>query len=180
MKKCIFTLLMLCAFATSQAQTDNAPATNTGKNEIKLNSFFLLLGVFEPSYERNLSENGSVGISMFIPYDNDVDWNINYYVSPYYRAFFGKKYAAGFFLEGFGMLNSTINTHVLDYYNGIVRDENNTNFAVGFGLGSKWYTRGGFVFEINGGFGRNLFNADAANNDNLFVGKFGFNLGYRF
>jgi hypothetical protein len=32
-----------------------------------------------------------------------------------------------------------------------------TDFALGFGLGSKWIHRKGFVFEINAGIGRNLF-----------------------
>ena len=55
----------------------------------------------------NLSESSSVGISLFIPFDDDnFDTNINYYISPCYRIFFGQKYAAGFFLEGFAMVNS--------------------------------------------------------------------------
>lgn len=30
-----------------------------------------------------------------------------------------------------------------------------TDFALGFGVGSKWITKKGFVFEINVGLGRN-------------------------
>jgi hypothetical protein len=103
-------------------------------------------------------------------------------VSPYYRIFFGDKYAGGFFLEGFGMLNSTKGRST-EFSNGfdpiiITREDDVTDFALGFGLGGKWMTRSGFVFELNGGVGRNLFNTDK--NEYDFVGKFGFNLGYRF
>ena len=182
MKKLIVAGLMLFAVMASHAQNDSIPKNNFGKNEVKVNAVFLLLGAFEGSYERNLSESSSVGMSFLIPFGyNNVDTNLNYYVSPYYRMFFGQKYAAGFFLEGFGMLNSTNEEYYVNSgqgnYNIIEKDF--TDFALGIGLGGKWMTRGGFVFEVNGGFGRNLFNA---NDDEgvIFVGKFGFNLGYRF
>lgn len=172
--------MLFCVFA-SYAQNDSIPRNNFGKNEFKLNAIFLLAGAFEPSYERNLTEESSVGISMLIPFDkNTMDTDLNYYVSPYYRLFFGRKYAGGFFLEGFGMLNSIDNRTT--YYdinsNYIVEEGNSTNFALGFGLGGKWMTSGGFVFEVNGGFGRNLISGNSDSDD--FVGKFGFNLGYRF
>ncbi len=182
----VFAFFMLLCVFTSYGQNDSIPRNNFGKNEFKLNAIFLLLGAFEPSYERNLSEESSVGISVLIPFDrDDIDMNLNYYVSPYYRLFFGKKYAGGFFLEGFGMLNSIDNR--IGYFdinsNYVTQEETSTNFALGFGLGGKWMTTGGFIFEVNGGFGRNLIRGNNNNdndNENDFVGKFGFNLGYRF
>lgn len=185
MRTSIFTFLMLFMVMASQAQNDSIVKNNFGRNEIKLNSLFLILGALEPSYERNLSEASSAGVSLFITLDDEnLDIGYNYYLSPYYRIFFGKKYAAGFFLEGFGMLNS-INHEYTSYNNGgnhTYHDEDITDFALGFGLGGKWMTKGGFVFEVNGGIGRNLFNT---NNSEYYdyspiVGKFGFNLGYRF
>lgn len=183
MKKIVLALLMLLVVMTSQAQDDSIPKGNFGKNEIKLNAPFLLAGILEPSYERNLNEESSVGVSLLIPIDKNLDADINYYISPYYRIFFGKKYAAGFFLEGFGMLNSIerrtsqfsedINTEIS------YKDEDVTDFALGFGLGGKWMTTGGFVFELTGGIGRNLFN-NSNDGDYTIVGKAGFNLGYRF
>jgi hypothetical protein len=50
------------------------------------------------------------------------------------------------------------------------------DFALGFGLGSKWVHKRGFVFEINAGIGRNLF----SNNSPEVVGRGGISLGYRF
>lgn len=182
MKNALFAFLMFFTLMASQAQNDTIQRNNFGKNEIKINSFFLLLGVFEPSYERNLSEQSSMGVSAFIPFDQEnIDVDINYYISPYYRIFFGEKYAAGFFLEGFGMLSSVDNEYYINRdYNTEIKNEAVTDFALGFGLGGKWMTTGGFVFEVNGGIGRNLFNTNTEDDSSILVGKFGFNLGYRF
>lgn len=183
MKKIFIVFSMFLYVLNTSAQTDSIPRNNYGKNEVKLNAVMLLAGAFEPSYERNLSQESSVGISLYIPFDNEnIDNDINYYVSPYYRIFFGDKYAGGFFLEGFGMLNSTKSrssrfTNDFDPVR-IEKVEDITDFALGFGLGGKWMTKGGFVFEVNGGVGRNILNT--AKNDYDFVGKIGFNLGYRF
>ena len=51
-----------------------------------------------------------------------------------------------------------------------------TDFALGFGVGSKWIHKKGFVFEINAGIGRNLF----SDNSPKIVGRGGITLGYRF
>ena len=186
MKKLFFCALFLCTFFYGAfAQNDSIQDPYKKDNELKLNAFFLLVGALEPSYERNLSETSSVGISAFIPFDNEnFDTDINYYVSPYYRIFFGKKYAAGFFIEGFGMVSSYDERS--SFFTGnefdptlVTTEETITNVAVGFGLGGKWVTKSGFVFELNAGFGRNLIN-NSNNDDFDFVGKFGFNLGYRF
>ncbi|TWI01389.1 hypothetical protein IQ05_00970 [Flavobacterium tiangeerense] len=110
-------------------------------------------------------------------YGKREDVNSFYYVTPYYRAYFGKKPAAGFFVEGFGMINSEVESNF--YYDGQnynVREKRLTDFALGFGLGSKWVHKRGFVFEINAGVGRNLFN----NNVYDVVPRGGITLGYRF
>ena len=187
MKNSLLCIACLLVFVSGAfAQNDSIQDPYKKDNEIKLNAVFLLIGGLEPSYERNLTESSSVGISAFIPLDKEnLDTDLNYYVSPYYRVFFGKKYAAGFFIEGFGMVSSYDERN--SFFTGnefdpiIVTEENTfTNVAVGFGLGGKWATKSGFVFELNGGFGRNLINNSNNDNDFDFVGKFGFNLGYRF
>ncbi|MBA6151649.1 DUF3575 domain-containing protein [Gelidibacter maritimus] len=177
--------LLFFAVLASQAQNDSISNREFGNNEIKLNAIMLLLGSFEPSYEYNLSESSSVGVSLFIPFDDEnFDVSTNYYISPYYRIFFGQKYAAGFFLEGFAMLNSSDREHYDHSQEGNYKywEEDVTDFALGFGLGGKWMTRGGFVFEVTGGIGRNLFTKsnDDYYNYSPIVGKFGFNLGFRF
>jgi len=55
-------------------------------------------------------------------------------------------------------------------------NEDITDFALGVAVGGKFITESGFVFEIYGGVGRNLFN----NNDYVFVPRFGATFGKRF
>jgi len=181
-------LLALLAFLiliySAQAQNDSIPDPYLKHNELKLNAIFLIAGAFEIAYERNLNESSSVGISALLPFDDDI--NINYYVSPYYRIFFGKKYAAGFFVEGFGMLNSITDDELsfLSVGDDMVlrsREREYTDFALGVGLGGKWVTKRGILFELSGGIGRNLFNNDENRDDSYeIVGKFSFSIGYRF
>ncbi|MBN4057903.1 DUF3575 domain-containing protein [Olleya sp. AH-315-K02] len=149
-------------------------AQNNDKvNEVKLNGLFLVLGAVEITYERLLNDESGVGISVFLPIDNDVKDDIDYYISPYYRMYFGKKYAAGFFVEGFGMLNSA-----RDDSSFFSSGNKKTDFALGLGFGGKWITKRGFLAELNFGVGRNLFNTKE--NGNEIIGKGGITIGYRF
>jgi len=79
--------------------------------------------------------------------DDDVD--VNYIFTPYYRFFFGKKYAAGFFLEG----NAAVFNE--DYLN-----STETGFGLGFGLGGKFLTKSNWTGELLIGLGRTLMNSD--------------------
>lgn len=148
------------------------------KNEIKGNALFLVLGAVEVTYERILNEDSGLGVSLF--FINEEDFDSSFSLTPYYRAYFGKRLAAGFFVEGFSMINTgkyygnsnyDPNTGYYTY-----EDKKFTDFALGFGLGSKWIHRKGFVFEINAGIGRNLL----SNNSPEVVGRGGITLGYRF
>ena len=183
MKKILLLSFALLSMQEIIAQEDTLVNSYEKKNEVKLNGVMLLVGAFEMSYERNLSDDSSAGVSVFIPFDDEnLDSDLNYYISPYYRLYFSRKYAAGFFVEGFTMINS------IDYQTGWVLDNNGnyveekkdtyTDFALGFGVGGKWVTKRGIVFELVGAIGRNLLHADESGT--TIVGKFGFNLGYRF
>lgn len=154
------------------------------KNEIKINAAFLVAGALEVSYERILNEESAFGTALFLGIDDDIDTKFQF--TPYYRYYFGKKPAAGFFAEGFGMLNSYTQKNY-DYiytdfppYQTIetVTKFNRTDFALGFGIGSKWITKKGFLFEINAGVGRNLFNS--SDTDYEIVVRGGISFGYRF
>ncbi|RZN82321.1 MAG: DUF3575 domain-containing protein [Winogradskyella sp.] len=171
MKK-IFLILLCISFVSIQAQEQSESDVYSGNHELKINGLFLVVGAFDVTYEYLLNEESGIGISVFLPYDSDIKDDIQYYISPYYRFYFGKKYAAGFFLEGFGMLNSI----EPDLFSNT--DDFETDFALGIGLGGKWVTKGGFVGELSLGVGRNLFNTDKTDID--FVSKLGITLGYRF
>lgn len=176
MKK-MLVLLCLASFAFAQGQEKEEVPFE--KNEVKGNGLFLVLGTAEFTYERILNEDSAVGASLFFADKSDFDTTFSFI--PYYRAYFGKKPAAGFFFEGFGMLNTGENGSYSEYdsVNGVYYDVQGTkftDFALGFGFGSKWVHRSGLVFEINAGIGRNLFD----DNSPEVVGRGGITLGYRF
>ena len=181
MKKSYGVLLVTILFSMSMFSQENAENKSTTENfnEVKINGLYLVLGAFDVTYERTLNEESAFGLNVFLPFDDDINDDVNYYISPYYRFYFGNKYAAGFFVEGFGMLNSTN-----DYsfsgsgFDPVTKKENITDFALGIGLGGKWITNSGFIGELNLGFGRNLFNQDRY--DYEIIAKVGITLGYRF
>ena len=178
MKHLCLVFLTLCTVLSVNAQEQNETVSQQNYNEFKLNALSLVLGAFDVTYERTLNEESAFGISVFIPFDEDISDDINYYISPYYRFYFGKKYAAGFFIEGFGMLNSTKSDNFFFGDDVFIEEENVTDFALGVGVGGKWVTKSGFVGELNVGVGRNLFNSDESGDD--LVAKVGVTLGYRF
>jgi len=182
MKKLSFaTLIAILLFNVSFSQENKTLNTSeTNYNEIKLNGLFLIAGALEVTYEKTLTDESGVGITVFLPIDDDISDDINYFVSPYYRFYFGKKYAAGFYVEGFGMLNSTnefIFTSNNNNFFETIKEEK-TDFALGIGIGGKWVTKSGFIGEVGFGVGRNLFNNN--NQDFEIIGKGGIRIGYRF
>jgi len=175
MRKILFLLVCLTGLS-SFAQENEIPEFK--RNELKGNALFLVLGSFEATYERLLNDESGIGISVNIPFTNDQD--LVYSVTPYYRFYFGKKPATGFFLEGFGMLNQ-VDDYIYDY-NSNYEDINKTitDFAFGIGVGGKWVSKRGVLVEINAGVGRNLFSEYNDNRDYEFIGRGGITVGYRF
>lgn len=169
---------MLLTSVSFAQEAENLVSFN--KNELKVNALLLVLGSFDVSYERILNEESGVGVSVNIPFDES-NWDINYTVTGFYRYYFGKKPAAGFFGEGFGMLNSIddyVYTETQNNYNW--KQETLTDFALGIGVGGKWVTQKGLLLEINAGVGRNLFNNQYDDRDYELIGRAGITVGYRF
>jgi hypothetical protein len=182
--KFLFLVLLATTFCSYSQVKDSIPFE---RNELKLNAVMLIAGAIDVTYERLLDQESGVGLALFVSFDEN--FNTKFSATPYYRFYFGKKTAAGFFAEGFGMLNTYIDQGYSTYdYNGgmtnFIPDETVTDFALGFGIGSKWITKKGIIFEINAGIGRNLFNSSSNNDINqgeyLIVGRGGFSVGYRF
>ena len=189
-------LLLLFTFSTfivgysqENVQVDATETPSFKRNEARLNAAALIAGVFELSYERVLNEESGAGISLyFAGATADLEGNyVPFSITPYYRIYFGKKPAAGFFFEGFGMYNVT-NTYYDKYtyfdfgYSYATRVEGGkvSDFALGFGLGGKWMTRKGVVFELSAGIGRNLFNEKNNTIGTKIVGRGALSVGYRF
>jgi hypothetical protein len=180
MKHFYLPVLLLASFITINAQ-DNNQNNSTNFNEVKLNALFMVVGAVDISYERLLNEESGIGLEIFLPFDKEIKDEISYYISPYYRLYFGKKYASGFFLEGFGMLSS-VKVNEITFFDNQANitgqeTEDETNFALGIGVGGKWHTKNGFIGELSLGVGRNLIRSEY---DNDFVGKIGITVGYRF
>lgn len=124
----LFLIISLTAMSLqSLAQTSK-------RNEIKLNTLYLLGGYPELSYERALGNKSAIGFSVgaFIGspgsnYATDIITS-DFSFLPYYRYYFGKKTTSGFFLEG----NANIFYREYDF-----SDENQFGAGLGLALGTK-------------------------------------------
>lgn len=145
------------------------------RNEVKLNVGYLLGGYPEISYERILTHESSVGLSAGVNIEENV-YKISFI--PYYRIYFGKKPATGFFMESNLALFSQAGR---EYDNNrafpIQTYTNFLGFGAGIGLGGKLITKNGFIVELLGGLGRNFVNIDAIN---YVYPRFGISIGKRF
>jgi len=179
MKKNFLLLIILFAFCSVNAQNETDSNPYQKNNEIKLNLISPLFGAVEAGFERHLNKNSSLGISAFTVYDNKENEDLNYYISPYYRYYFGKKYASGFFVEGFGMLTSIDGKKIYAADNVTFTEGKDVyDLALGAGFGWKLVTKKGFVFEANTAYGRLVFNANKTDHDQVI--KLGLSVGYRF
>ncbi len=180
-KLIVCSLLFILVASIVQAQEDELNSLE--RNEIKLNASNLIAFTFvDMSYETLLNEESSVGIGILVNVgdDNSLEEYRTFSLTPYYRQYFSKKYAKGFFVEGFGMLNSGKEEYYI--YDDIIgtdfiTDNTYTAFALGISVGGKFVTERGFVAEIYGGIGRNLIGDDFYTD---IVGRGGISLGYRF
>ena len=197
MKK--ITLLVVLAFvslqATAQENTEikesKYPQDIGKKYELKINAFNLIaFSSLDISYERLINEDSSYGVAVFYNFadfaNDDIGFPKKFSVTPYYRWFFSEsRFARGFFVEGFGMLNTYQDVEYNYNNNGFSAEKikEETGFALGVSVGGKFVTKGGFTTEVLLGVGRNLIKGENNNDDyfqNDIVGRFGISLGYRF
>ena len=173
MKKVLLVLSLIITGQTGFVYAQKADPSNdlgsaplsTGRNELKLNLFYTVLGVGELTYERVVGENSGVGASLAVGLDSDSDYKFS--ILPYYRMYFGKKQAAGFFIEGnAGFLSYRDGFEYSYYLNGeeVISGDNFTNktsLGIGFATGGKFLNKNGFFGEAFLGVGR-LFNSEYA------------------
>ena len=182
MKRLLSSLMILSIGITFlHAQEQETP---TRSNDIMISPIELIATpLLNVSYERLLNENSGIGVNgMFFLGDKDKydDSNTFFQISPYYRLYFGKKYASGLFVEGFLPITSTSENH--DIYNNdgnFVRtlDETVTSFGVGIGFGGKWVAKKNIIFEASVGVGRRFGDTDKIS---ALTGKGMLGIGYRF
>ena len=186
-KNTLLILLFVVTLSIAQEKEEIYPQDINKKHELKLNTFnFIAFSSLDISYEKLINTESSFGVALFynfsdIEYDN-IGFPKKFSITPYYRWFFSEnKFAKGFFVEGFGMLN-TYEDIFYDFYNDSNKVQSETAFALGISVGGKFVTKSGFTTEVYLGVGRNLIQNE--NDDDFFefniVGRFGISLGYRF
>ena len=182
MKKITLIALFLVATLSTFGQ-ETEIESNVERNELKINMTNLIIFKWvDFSYERLLNEESSVGVGLLVALDDEntgLDEYRTFSLTPYYRHFFSRKYAEGFFVEAFAMIHSG-NDEVYEYdsitLNGTYTDEKYTDFAVGISTGFKIISKRGFAAEIYLGIGRDLLDKS----DLEVVGRGGLSIGYRF
>lgn len=135
---------MLFSVNNSFGQSEEVP--NFRKRDILIDPFWLIGGLaVNATYERILSEDSGVGANAIFGIVSDLDDFVQ--ISPYYRAYFGAKYASGFLLKDLCRLDVENTT-----WNNEMQSSSTTKEAsagLGFGLGAKWVAKKKFVFELN-------------------------------
>ena len=185
MKQSILLLTLLCTLMSFSQETTNDFDTSK-RDEIKLNMTNLIgFKWFDVGYERIINEESSFGVGALISLGDNSDTGLDEYrtfsMTPFYRHFFSKKYAQGFFVEAFSMLHTGKDETYVIYdslptSNGQYEEDNYTDFAIGISAGAKFITKRGFIAEIYLGIGRDLL----GNSYNEVVGRGGIAIGYRF
>ena len=160
------------------------------KYEFKINAFNLIaFAAIDISFERLIDEKSSYGVAVFYNFsdyaDSDIAFPKKFSITPYYRWFFSEnKYARGFFIEGFGMLNTYQDNYSFDFNSNYGKIETQTSFALGISVGGKFVITEGFTAEVLAGVGRNLIKGESHESyqdfQNEVIGRFGISLGYRF
>jgi len=197
----VMLILMLIGLATlgnAQKKEKDAGVLQSS-HELKANLFnAIVYKAVDVNYEYVLNENSSFGLGIFFKVDKaevdengffsiEVDNNRSNALTPYYRRYFSRGYSNGFFMEGFGMLNSG-ETVTIDYiydepqemesvpnYTELKEFDTYTNFALGISFGAKFIKTKGFLMEVYSGLGIGI-----SGGANEVVTRGGLSLGYRF
>ena len=188
--KNIILLVIILVSISSYAQ-ENQNDGSIKKSELKLNAFnAIIFKSIDFSYEYLLDSESSVGVSLLFNlgdsnsqnFDDSPNYNEKFAFTPFFRHYFSRKYAQGFYIEAFGMYNVQEDSYSIfddDIFETVFVDGTSSNFALGMSVGGKFVSRKGFAFEWYGGLGRNL----ATSNDDIateIVPRFGASFGYRF
>lgn len=132
----------------------------------------------ELSYEHYTSERSSIGISALFNFEKesaDFRYNEEWMITPYFRHYFTNNSNWNYFGEVFLGINAGKNEFDIEGSN-LKKYKNYTDGALGIAIGSKYVSSGGFVVDVYGGLGRNMFTSISRS----VVLRVGINLGYRF
>ena len=143
MKK--ITLILLLALSW-QAYSQIPERNIVAKHEMKIDMAYLLSPAFKLEYENLLNEGNSWGIVGFANIANNPTFA--YQLLGFYRLYFGKSFASGFFLEGnFGVTGG-------HRYGSWSQSDDYAAAGAGIALGWKLVTEKGVVLDLFAGLGR--------------------------
>ncbi len=188
MKKLFTALTLLLALLNVNAQelNSNQESGSQRKNDIVIDPILLIaVPMLNVSYERILTENMGVGVNAMITLGDQVD-DLKQF-SPYFRFYMGKKYASGFFFEGFvpvttqneGFYNIVYDSPTNTTYYNYGGEKNVTTVGIGFGVGGKWVIKDRLVIEASGGIARRFGDLNKYDISEV-TGKIMGGIGYRF
>lgn len=182
MRKLLLSISLIVGFCVSAQQMESA--TSDRQNDIMLSPIELIAGpALNFSYERLLNKDSGIGINgLFVLSDNQDNSNLASQISPYYRMYFGRKYASGFFVEAFVPITTTNEASLYltpTSYGGFnfnYNYEKKTTIGAGIGFGGKWVARRNIIFEASAGVARRF----GEGNFDKITGKGMLGIGYRF
>ena len=195
MKKIAFLIgLFFSLTFFSQQNNFKYPQDENKKTELKISpSSLIVIASLDVSYERLVNKETSYGVSIFLNTDGDnteIDFPRDFSITPFYRWFFNERtFARGFFVEGFGMLNSNTDGYYDSFFDSsgnyqesYIEEETNVRFALGISVGGKFVLKSGFTAEVFLGVGRNILGDTSSDyySDPEIVSRGGVSLGYRF
>lgn len=165
--------LLLYSLSWGQSKKDGLG----GRHELKLNALSTLGGYFESSYDYILNDESSLGISAGFSFDKDIEYN--FMIVPNYRFFFGKKPAAGFFIEANVAIFSQEEQRS-SFIGNFSANNGRSHMGLGAGIaiGGKFLSnKKGFIGELFVGGGRNFINKDLIDSG---YPRIGISIGKRF
>lgn len=180
MKKLLFFALYGFGILNLNAQETE---TSIRQNDFTLSPIELIeVPLLNISYERLLNESSGVGANGLFYFGKNSDSDGFTQISPYFRSYFGKKFASGFFVQGFVPITMTKEHYRVyneSYSESTKEVEKRTSIGLGFGFGGKWVSKRNIIFETSIGiakrFGeaKNYFSTDI-------TGIWMLGIGYRF
>lgn len=180
MKKTLLSLAMMFGLFVSAQETESPSSER--QNDIMLSPIELVLGAsLNLSYERLLNKDMGIGINGIFVFGDQGAGVIDTQISPYYRLYFGKKYASGFFVEAFVPITTSTDSRYIfvdgpGYFNPTYKDVTETTIGGGIGFGGKWVARRNIIFEASAGIARRFGSEGSA--EATLKGMLG--IGYRF
>ncbi len=148
------------------------------QQEVKLNiANALILKTIDISYEYYLSGDTSIGISGLYNFEQksaDFRYNEESMVTPYLRHYFTSDRVWNLFGEGFFGIGTGYKKIEIAGEPNIY--EKYSDSALGISFGAKYISESGFLVDIYGGIGRNLFSA----NSPILLPRVGVNVGWKF